>query len=56
MEERAEPQPILTLVLNDGEVKPFQVYVVDLLEWQLSKNLTMLLFKPAFLKYEEKNE
>jgi len=33
MGERAEPWPTLTLVLNAGDEKLFQVYVVDQLEW-----------------------
>ena len=56
MEERAEPWSTLALVLNNREIKPFQVYVVDLLKWQLLKNLTILLFKLVFLKHKERNE
>ena len=28
-ENRTEPWPIPTLVLNDGEEKPFYVYIVE---------------------------
>jgi len=32
MGDRAEPWPTPTLVLNDGEKKPFQVYIVEQFE------------------------
>ena len=32
MGERAEPWSTSILVLNDGEIKPFQVYIINLLE------------------------
>jgi len=31
--DRAEPWPTPTLVLNNREEKPFQVYVIDQFEW-----------------------